>query len=66
MLFIQKLCAVAVMPLAMGCGLIVEAHPYAAIVLLLSAVVCAWVAVQEPPPPKVDWKRKGAKRETEN
>jgi hypothetical protein len=59
MLFIQKFCAVAIVPLAMVCGLIVDAHPYAAIVLLLCAWVCAWVAVQEPPPPRVDWKRKG-------
>jgi hypothetical protein len=50
MLFIQKVCALAVVPFAITCGLIVEEHPWAAIFLLLCAMVCAWIAVQEPPP----------------
>lgn len=52
MLLIQKICAVLVIPLAMACGLVIDLSPWAAILCLMFAALCAWIgAIDIPAPP---------------
>lgn len=51
MRFIRNFASVMSLILAMICGLIVDLHPWAAILCVGMAIVFAWIGAQDPPAP---------------